>query len=263
AYMQSPLISVLPEFIRERYAATFKSPRESAEKVREREEGFRRVSLFLKEFVAQGGKIMAGSDSGSSMPSGGLTLHEEMALMNEAGLPPMQVIQSATSWATEAWGKSKEVGTVEAGKRADILILNRNPLDDMSATTDIYRVIQGGKIVDREGLAKRWDGDEAVIRPMPMQTGGIPNFLVHVPFIHELSPSLISIKRKNPSELTLTGRNFSKDSLVLINDRLVQTKSAKQDELQVSIPSELMKKQGVYPLVVVQPGSGGAVSNTM
>jgi imidazolonepropionase-like amidohydrolase len=263
AYVQTPLISVLPEFIRQRYAATFKSPQESAEKVREREEGFRRVSLFLKEFVDQGGKIMAGSDSGSSMPAVGLTLHEEMALMTEAGLTPMQVIQSATSWASEAWGKSKEAGTVQAGKRADILILNRNPLDDMSATTDIYRVIQGGKIVDREGLAKRWDADEAVIRPMPMQTGGIPNFLVHVPFIHELSPDLISMKRKNPSELTLSGRNFSKDSLVLINDRLVQTKAAKEDELQVSIPSELMKKQGVYPLVVVQPGSGGAVSNTM
>ena len=65
-------------------------------------------------------------------------------MLAETGMKPMQVIQAATEWAMEAWGKSKEAGTVEAGKRADLLVLNRNPLDDMSATMDIYRVIQSG-----------------------------------------------------------------------------------------------------------------------
>jgi hypothetical protein len=153
------------------------------------------------------------------------------------------------------------VGTVEVGKRADFLILNRNPLEDLAATTDIYRVIQGGAVIDRDSLAK-WQETlprpGAVIDPLP----GYPNTLMHIPFIDEISPEWLTASQKTRSELIITGENFSNENLVLINDRLVPAKMEGADQLRVSIPSGTLKKPGTYPLVVVQPGSAGGVSNT-
>ncbi len=255
-FVKGPIFAALPEVIRNRYVPAFKPFRGGKEAAEELEEGYEKAGLFVKQFVDQGGKVIAGADSGPSVRTPGLTLHMEMQMLNEVGLTPMQAIQAATSWATEAWGKSKEVGTLEAGKRADILVLNRNPLEDLRATTDISQVIQGGKVVDREGLAK-WR--ETVPRPGPMQEG-YPNASIHAPFIDEISPDSIPVNRKNGSEVTITGENFSNDSLVLINDRLVPAKSHTEKELRISIPSSL-KKSGLYPLVVVNPGSAGGVSN--
>ena len=170
----------------------------------------------------------------------------------------MQVLQSATSWGMEAWGKLDEVGTLEPGKRADVLILNRNPLDDMMATTDIFTIVQGGSVVDREALAN-WE--EVVPRPTLLQERFL-NPALHVPFIDQISPELLSVSQGTGSELTITGESFSPESVVLINDRVVSPGSQTENQVQVSIPPELLSAPGVYPLAVVQPGSGGGVSNT-
>ena len=256
-FITSSIVAVLPEPIRVRFAAAFK-PGED-ENVPELQEGYRRAGLFVKEFVEQGGKVIAGTDTGAGrLGTAGLTMHEEMRMLEEIGLSPMQVIRAATSWGMEAWGKSKEAGTVEVGKRADLLILNRNPLEDLSATTDIYRVIQGGSVVDREALA-HWQ--ETLPRPGATQEN-FPNKAMHVPFIDEISPEYVTPARKNGSDLTILGENFSKESMVMLNDRLVPAKTNPAGEIHITIPRTLRGKPGVYPVVVVQPGSAGGVSNT-
>ena len=252
-FVKSPVVAALPAPVASRFAAAFKP-----ENVPDLPEGYRRAGLFVKEFVGQGGKVIAGSDCGAGrIGTAGLTLHQEMRMLNEVGLTPMQVIQAATSWGMEAWGKSKEAGTVEAGERADLLVLNRNPLDNLSATTDIDRVIQGGKVVDREALGK-WQ--ENVPRPGATQEN-FPNAGIHTPFIDEISPEYVTPAGKNGSELTLGGENFSKASMVLLNDRLIAPKFDSESRIRIPIPATLLKKSGVYPLVVIQPGSGGGVSN--
>jgi imidazolonepropionase-like amidohydrolase len=252
-FVRTDVVKALPEPIGMRFAAAFKG-----RKVPDLEEGYHRAGLFVREFVDQGGKVIAGSDTGAArLGTAGLTLHEEMRMLKEIGLSPMQVIQAATSWGMEAWRKSAEAGTVEAGKRADLLILNRNPLDDITATTDIFRVIQGGRIVDREGLAK-WQ--ETVPRPGETQEN-FSNAAIHTPFIDEIFPEYVTPARKNESELTVSGQNFSRESLVLLNDRLMPAKFESESRIRVPIPGALAKKPGIYPVVVVQPGSGGAVSN--
>jgi hypothetical protein len=170
----------------------------------------------------------------------------------------MKVIQSSTSWAMEAWGKGKEAGTIEAGRRADVLVLNRNPLDDMHATMDIFRIVQGGNVIDREGLAGR--RQEVVPRP-GLLAEGFANPALKVPFIDEIWPELISARDKL-SPVTIKGSNFSKSSFVLFNDQIVRGTVRGDNEIQINIPSGLAKAAGVYPLVVVQPGSAGGVSNT-
>ncbi len=171
----------------------------------------------------------------------------------------MKVIQSATGWAMEAWGKGGEAGTLEAGKRADVLILNRNPLDDMHATMDIFRIVQGGAVIDREGLA----GKRQEVVPQPgLLHEGIANPALNVPFIDEVWPELLSTRGKNPSEITIKGSRFSKNSFVLLNDQIVRPRVQGGSELRFSVPSTITKAAGVYPLVVVQPGTAGGVSNT-
>ena len=261
AFVTTPLVKNLPDAIRARYAGAYSGNAPAARRNNaELEEGFKRAGMFVRQYVERGGKIIAGDDFGSGLGSPGLALHEEMQLLSEVGVKPMQVIQAATIWSMEAWGKAKEAGTVEAGKRADLLVLNRNPLDDMSATSDIFRIVQGGAVVDRESLAS-WK--EPLPRPMPVQSGDYPNLLLHIPFVLEVSPEAISVNAKAGTELTIRGQNFSTDNLVLLNDRLVPAKSRTESELKVQVPAEVLKRPGVYPLSVVQPGSAGGVSNPL
>jgi len=256
-YVNSPMGQSAPKPVRDRYALSFKPGPDANAAVLA--EGYKRVGQFVKQFADAGGKIISGTDSDAGrIGTSGLTLHEEMMMLGEVGVPPMKVIQSSTSWAMEAWGKGKDAGTLQAGKRADVLVLNRNPLDDMRATMDIFRIVQGGNVIDREGLTSK--RQEVVPRP-GLLAEGFANPALRVPFIDEIWPELNSTKDK-PSPVTIKGSNFSKSSFVLFNDQIVRGTVQGDNELQITIPSGLAKAAGVYPLVVVQPGSAGGVSNT-
>jgi imidazolonepropionase-like amidohydrolase len=257
SYVNSPMGQSAPKPVRDRYALSFKPGPEANAAVLA--EGYKRAGQFVKQFAEAGGKIISGTDSDAGrIGTSGLTLHEEMMMLSEAGVPAMKVIQSSTGWAMEAWGKGKEAGTLEAGRRADVLVLNRNPLDDMHATMDIFRIVQGGQVIDREGLASK--RQEIVPRP-GLVAEGFANPALKVPFIDEIWPELIATRDK-PAPVTIKGSHFSKSSFVLFNDQIVRGTVRGDNELQINIPAGLTKAAGVYPLVVVQPGSAGGVSNT-
>ena len=99
---------------------------------------------------AQAGvQILAGTDGpglGTLLP--GLGLHHELELLVEAGLTTLQAIQAATLLAARALNKEKEIGTVEIGKFADLLILNANPFDKISNIRQIHLVMKDGRIFD-------------------------------------------------------------------------------------------------------------------
>jgi imidazolonepropionase-like amidohydrolase len=95
--------------------------------------------------------IAVGSDGGP----GGVGLHLEMEFLQEAGLTPSQVIVAATHGGARALGISNEVGTVELGNRADLVVLNANPLSDVRNARKIAWVIKGGTLFDPRELARR------------------------------------------------------------------------------------------------------------
>ena len=123
---------------------------------------------------------------------------------------------------------------------------------------DIFRIVQGGNVVDREGLAGK--RQEVVPRP-GLVAEGFANPALKVPFIDEIWPELVSTKDK-PAPVVIKGSNFSRTSVVLFNDQVVRGTVKGDNELQINVPPGLAKTAGVYPLVVVQPGSAGGVSNT-
>ena len=108
-------------------------------------EGYRRTAEFLRRYADAGGKVLAGTDAGF-MP--GLSLHYEMQLLTDMGIPPMKAIQGATLWAAESIGQGKDLGSVEPGKLADFTVIEGNPLADIAATKNVRMVIKDGQVLD-------------------------------------------------------------------------------------------------------------------
>ena len=99
----------------------------------------------------RGVRIHAGTDAGSWLLPGA-TLHWELELLVQAGLPPLDVLRIATQQAAESVGAEDDLGTLEPGKLADIVLLDRNPLEDIKNTQTIWRVIKGGWLFDPDKL---------------------------------------------------------------------------------------------------------------
>jgi len=95
-------------------------------------------------------RIVAGTDQ--AVP--GYSLHREIEIYNQAGFTPMEAIQAATIVPARAMGLDKELGTVEAGKRADLIVIDGNPLEDIHATRNVEFVITNGVMYNSAELWK-------------------------------------------------------------------------------------------------------------
>jgi len=93
--------------------------------------------------------FMTGTDATAPNVFPGFSLHEDLSYLVEAGLSPMQALQAATAKPAEFLGRSAEQGTIEVGKRADLVLLDANPLEDIHNTQKIRAVIVNGKLLDR------------------------------------------------------------------------------------------------------------------
>jgi hypothetical protein len=112
---------------------------------------------IVKAIVDSGGKVMAGSDAPDWFMSPGWTLHRELATFVEAGLTSYQALQTATVNPAEFLNASAEWGTIERGKRADLVLLSANPLENIRNTTRIEGVSVGGKWIPRTELDQMVD----------------------------------------------------------------------------------------------------------
>jgi imidazolonepropionase-like amidohydrolase len=104
----------------------------------------------VKALSDAGVRIAMGTDSGPPGRFQGYFEHLEMEMMADAGLTPMQILVAATGNAARCVALDHEIGTLEAGKRADFVVLESNPLDDIRNTRSIESVwIDGNRVPDR------------------------------------------------------------------------------------------------------------------
>ncbi|MCZ6796087.1 MAG: amidohydrolase family protein [Planctomycetota bacterium] len=89
---------------------------------------YRLWMTFLNEYKNRRGRVAVGSDSGYSYNLYGFSFVREMELLQEAGFHPLEVVRAATLKGAEALGRASEIGTVEAGKLADLVVVEENPL---------------------------------------------------------------------------------------------------------------------------------------
>jgi imidazolonepropionase-like amidohydrolase len=121
-------------------------------------EPYARMQRFVQRFARAGGRLVAGTDKPGSAPIPGVDLHAELRLLGEAGLSPMQVLQSATAHAAVALARG-DIGVLEAGRRADLLIFDEDPLARPDGLLRAVAVVKGGVVHETAELRRPYVAD--------------------------------------------------------------------------------------------------------
>ena len=123
-------------------------------------ENYRLWMTFINEYKNRGGRVALGSDSGYIYNLYGFGYIQEMELMREAGFHPLEVIWSATLKGAEAIGLDDEVGSIQVGKKADFVIVEENPLENLKVLFGTGAL----KLNDETGQVERVGGVKYTIK---------------------------------------------------------------------------------------------------
>lgn len=110
---------------------------------------------ILKALHEGGVKILMGTDAPQQFSVPGFSLHRELLFMREAGMSNFEILKSGTVNVGQYFAKQDSFGTIESGKRADLLLLNGNPLDDITNVDKIEGVMVNGRWFSRKDLDAR------------------------------------------------------------------------------------------------------------
>lgn len=163
-WRESPYARFLPpderaffEEAEEAYASDLGDPEEQAP-----------ISRWVREVTGDmhraGVPMLAGSDAGVPGIFWGISLHQELELLVSAGFTPAEALRTATLGPAEFLEATDSLGTVETGKLADLVLLDGNPLEDISNTQGIAAVVLRGRYLDRHALDTLLGDAESVAR---------------------------------------------------------------------------------------------------
>ena len=126
------------------------------------QQSWAQTALNIMKLHEAGVRIGIGSDGGGQGGDRfvGFTAHTELENMVAAGMTPGEAIVAGTKNGAEILGLEADLGMVAVGKSADFIVLNQNPLDDITNSRTFDRVYLRGHQVDREGLRASWSGPE-------------------------------------------------------------------------------------------------------
>ncbi|HTQ97974.1 MAG TPA: amidohydrolase family protein [Candidatus Acidoferrum sp.] len=217
--------------------------------------GYDNVKEFLRQYSEAGGKIVVGTDAHiNAIP--GLSAHQEMQmLVEETGVPPMKAIQGATLWNAELIKKDKDLGSVESGKVADFLVIQGNPLTDITATQNVHMVIKDGVVLDTS-YDPKW------VNPIPQPYSVYTHAGKPDPVITKVSPPIV---RQGGQTVTLQieGQRFYPNAIVRFDDKDLPTSFVSATALTATLDASLLQRApGSYALYVLNPGLHGTVSQT-
>jgi hypothetical protein len=275
-----------PEERRLNLLGNYANPPHTRPQVRERRErGFRNALRFHKMYVDAGGKVLVGTDGGNQATPGPAVHHEMEILVEDGGLTPMQVLQAATKWPADAMRVGKEIGTVEVGKIADLVMLNADPLQSISNVRNISSVVFDGKVLDgryhawfNEMNPFRGDGfigipnvedlaftlvkKRAVYREG--QVGRVAAARLAQPGIETIDTqrkeffdefvSKVAVREGGPTlRLKVTGFNFFERTQVFFDDRPMPFELKSITEIEIVIDERFLRNPGRYKIQVKNP----------
>jgi imidazolonepropionase-like amidohydrolase len=108
-----------------------------------------KVLQLTKMLYENGVTLLSGSDIPNFELVPGVSLHHELEILVEAGIPSLEVIKIATRNGAQALGIEEDVGTIEPGKQADMIVLSDNPVEEINNTKKIEAVINNGQLIER------------------------------------------------------------------------------------------------------------------
>ena len=122
------------------------------------ESNFETLKKIVLNLYNSKAKLIAGTDAGNlPLLIPGYSLHQELKIMSEIGIPNYEVLKMTTINAALAMNKETEFGTIEVGKRADLLLLNSNPLDKIENLQDKNGLMVRGIWLSEEEIKKLTD----------------------------------------------------------------------------------------------------------
>ncbi|MFC3193383.1 amidohydrolase family protein [Marinicella sediminis] len=110
------------------------------------------VETQIQQAHQQGVKILVGTDNIDTHVYSGLSVHHELQHLVDAGMPTSDALKAATLWPAQVSGVGDSTGSVDPGKRADLILLRANPLDDIKNTQTIEAVLLNGHLYDHQAL---------------------------------------------------------------------------------------------------------------
>jgi hypothetical protein len=259
--------------------APYRNPVPTGAVAERQRRGYLNALRFHKMFVDAGGHLIPGANTNSGRVPANSLFHE-MMIFTEAGVTPMQIVQGATKWSAEMIDK-KDLGTIEAGKIADIIIVNRDPLQDVQNLRDLNTVIFDGNVVPRgyttgymDPFQREADFNYPVenlewvthlkqaVGPNPNQAAArmLPDPVESPqPGIETITPVMVT-EGDPTATITLKGFNFVRRSQVLFKGQSVPYRVVSATELQVILDANLLKEAGWHDLVVQNPWPYNRVS---
>ena len=127
----------------------------------EREYNFPQVAANAAKIIRAGGRVGVGGHGQLQ----GLGYHWELWALASGGLTPSEALTAATRHGAEIIGVAQDIGTVEAGKLADLVVLNSDPMDNIRNTADLALVVKGGEVYEADTLDQIWPQQ----KPLPPQ----------------------------------------------------------------------------------------------
>ncbi|MFB3141607.1 MAG: amidohydrolase family protein [Acidobacteriota bacterium] len=262
--LSDPNLAYIPERIRVNVLDYTLLDKVTADELALMKKGYRNFQWFVKTFVDAGGKMVIGPDTTSinhaSMLPGVATVRE-LQLLVDAGLTPMQAIQAGTLWPAQVLGKDNELGSLEEGKLADLLVLPGNPLEDITAYQEIELVMQNGTILD---IGYHYD----FANPIPWPAGNVISFpgfgpVSEIPAIaSSLWPEVI-VEGSGDFTLRVTGGDFLSTSTIQLGDTLLETERVSSSEVRATVPARLVQNVGTYPVRVIHRNPGWGKTNVV
>jgi len=118
------------------------------------ESDYNAIKELVFNLYNSGAKMVIGTDSNNPLVIPGFSMHQEMENMNLCGISNYDVLKMATINAARCLGKENEIGTIQEGKKANIVLLNKNPLENIKNVKSIEKVFLRGNIFDRKSILK-------------------------------------------------------------------------------------------------------------
>lgn len=210
--------------------------------------GYDKANEFIRRFVEAGGILKEGSDPPRGMAA--MLLHQALVMDVEAGVPPMTVLQSATLNVAKVFKKDRDYGSVEAGKIADLSIIEGDPLKDMWATQNVKRVFKDG--VEQDIAFSGYKNP-------------IPAFYSYqtIPMELEIAPNAVTagdrafkLKVRGegiwPFHKVMLKREFG--SVLSVGAIELPTRYVSKTELEAEVSADLIKEAGTYTVTVKAEG---------
>jgi hypothetical protein len=229
----------------------------------EAQHGYKNAQEFVRRFNKAGGRVIGGTDTGGSAIVPGTGLLQEVRLFVDAGLTPMQALQTVTKNPAEFFRQADKIGTLKPGLVGDVVILDADPLSDIRNLEKIHTVIKNGQVLDG-----RYHNDYHPEFWTSSDDRGTSSSTADPPVLSSVSSSSPLMHGGGPAELVVKGAAFNRTSLVCLNGRPLKTTFVSPNELRAMITADRLQSAGTYNVTVTtawpipMPGSGGGTSES-